>query len=79
MPNGPSDFFITGPDIPLPPNGVGTYVGTFTFSGTLCGVVYGPHNCDVYLPSMTGTGTVFVTIVRNQTGQRFETSALYTF
>ena len=81
-PAGPSYFQITGPNIPLPPASVGTFAGTFSFGGALCGVVhpngqFGP--CAVELSNMSGTGVVFVTIGINHIGQQYATQVVYVF
>jgi hypothetical protein len=81
-PAGPSYISISGPNIPLPANTVGTFVGTFTFSGALCGVTkangqFGP--CTVLLSDMVGTGTVFITIAINHIGQQYTTEVEYVF
>lgn len=81
-PAGPSYISISGPNIPLPANTVGTFVGPFTFNGALCGVtnpnsLFGP--CTVLLSNMVGSGTVFITIGINQIGEQYTTEVEYVF
>ena len=82
---GPSDFTITGPPIPLPPGLVpGLYVGTFSFTGALCGVVVPMYStCTPNLPNLAsapGTGVVFVTLAQHcNTCQLYATQVMYTF
>jgi hypothetical protein len=57
--DGPSFFFFGGPNVAV--TGPGTFTGTFTFSGGLCGVdIFGSisQECALNLPSLTGTGKV---------------------
>jgi hypothetical protein len=55
-------FLVTGPPIMLGDDG-GTYTGTFSFTGNLCGTLdHGNpfHPCVVDLPALTGTGEVLM-------------------
>ena len=57
-----SDFHVTGPPILL--TGPGTFRGTFSFQGDMCGTfAYGDTACGVDLPSLTGSGIVTVDVV----------------
>jgi hypothetical protein len=75
-----SNFQVTGPNIQL--HGPGTYFGTFSFTGRLCGVVsFSDTSCDVRLPDLTGGGQVEVTL-QSRPGfpnQIEYTQATYTF
>ena len=61
---GPSEFLLNGPDIVLG-SGAGTYRGTFSFGGLLCGtdpqVFEIPNPCIVNL-GMNGTGIVSIDV-----------------
>jgi hypothetical protein len=61
---GPSFFSFTGPSIAIP--APGTYSGTFTFDGALCGTDSGSpepdHPCLIDLPELTGYGTVTLVV-----------------
>ena len=75
-------FTITGPDIIV--NGPGTYVGTFSFTGSLCGGplgvnINGQLPCLVDLPQLTGSGIVTDTIEAFPNGQLHEVDVTYTF
>jgi len=80
-PGGLSLFNITGPDIAV--NGPGIYVGTFSFTGSLCGgtslVVNGQHPCVVDLPQLTGSGIVTDVIEAFPNGQLHEVDLTFTF
>jgi len=82
QPEGVSRFDVSGPAITLDA-GPGTYHSTFTFGGSLCGVVSHdplgrPQPCDVDLRGLTGSGIVDVNI--NSGGGKLNfTSAVYTF
>ena len=56
---GPSIFMVTGPSIVLN-HGAGTYFGTFSFAGSLCGTIDYTGECAAYLPSLGGSGKVAV-------------------
>jgi len=58
---GHSIFEITGPSIVLN-KGAGTYLSTFSFTGTLCGTIDSSGVCAAYLPSLEGSGQVAVQI-----------------
>ena len=77
-----SQFVVTGPDIVL--SGPGTYVGSFSFAGSLCGgppgvVINGQVPCLVDLPQLTGSGLVSVVIEAFPNGTLHEVDATYTF
>lgn len=56
-----SDFYVTGPTILL--TGPGTFRGTFSFRGSMCGTITGSEtSCVVALPSLTGSGIVTVDV-----------------
>jgi hypothetical protein len=56
-----SAFQVTGPPILL--TGPGTFYGTFSFTGFLCGTMTDTDtSCIVGLPSLTGTGIVTVDV-----------------
>jgi hypothetical protein len=78
---GPSIFMITGPGIVLN-NGAGTYLGSFSFTGSLCGTIDFSGACAANLPTLTGSGQVAVQIVsyvnNGQTFLNYE-QATYTF
>jgi hypothetical protein len=59
---GPSIFIITGPGIVLN-NGAGTYLGSFSFTGSLCGTIDFSGVCAANLPTLTGSGQVAVQIL----------------
>lgn len=78
---GPSIFMITGPGIVLN-NGAGTYVGTFSFTGSLCGTIDSSGVCAANLPILAGSGQVAVQVTsyidNGQTFLNYE-QATYTF
>jgi hypothetical protein len=78
-PSNTSNFNVTGPAILLN-SGPGTYNGTFSFTGSLCGKVSpgfaGP--CDVDLATLSGSGNVAVQII-SVGGALQYTSATYNF
>ena len=80
-PLGFSRFYITGPDIVV--SGPGTYVGTFSFTGSLCGgsksANNGGHECFVNLPQLTGSGIVTDVIEAYPNGQLHEVDLTFTF
>ncbi len=80
-----SEFHITGPLISLN-NGQGTYVGTFSFTGSLCGVDPNAHTmpdpCIVDLRQLTGSGLVSLTVIAGVFGGENAlrvTGAMYSF
>ena len=79
--HGPSVFMITGPGIALN-NGAGTYLGTFSFIGSLCGTIDSSGVCAANLPTLTGSGQVAVQVTsfidNGQTFLNYE-QATYTF
>ena len=78
---GPSIFDVAGPAIPLT-TGAGTYYGTFTFHGSLCGTETSPHhgpNCLVEFPDLTGSGIIMVNIIAEPEGTLTYRGATYTF
>jgi hypothetical protein len=75
-----SSFIITGPQLTL--NGPGTYTGSFSFTGFLCGttaVDSGPHACTADLQALTGSGQVSVNVVQDVGSLLRSESATYTF
>ncbi len=56
-----SGFIIDGPAIVLD-HGVGSYSGTFSFVGSVCGAYYFQAPCVVSIQGLTGMGTVDVTV-----------------
>jgi hypothetical protein len=75
-----SFFQVTGPNIQL--HGPGTYFGTFSFTGSLCGVVsFSARSCDVRLPDLTGGGQFEITLesVPGLPNELEYTEARYTF
>ena len=79
--HGPSIFMITGPSIVLS-KGAGTYVSTFSFTGSLCGTIDPSGVCAASLPSLTGSGQVDVQIesfISNGQDVLEYTQASYTF
>ncbi len=78
---GYSIFDITGPGIVLN-MGAGTYTGTFSFTGSLCGTIDSTGACAADLPTLTGNGQVAVqigSVVDNGLTLLFYTQATYTF
>jgi hypothetical protein len=78
-----SFFRTTGPTITLD-HGPGTYTGSFSFTGSLCGTTTGgpqPHPCTIDLLGLTGSGQVSVTILPIQDAGNLLHSgaATYTF
>ncbi|HEY4899793.1 MAG TPA: PEP-CTERM sorting domain-containing protein [Terriglobales bacterium] len=62
-----SEFHITGP--PLPLTGPGTFRGTFSFTGFLCGTFTDTDtSCIINLPSLTGNGIVTVDVIPSVDG-----------
>ena len=56
-----SAFAVSGPPILL--TGPGTFYGTFSFTGFLCGFLdQSDTSCDIDLPSLTGRGIVTVEV-----------------
>jgi hypothetical protein len=76
-----TQFNAVGPNIPIDA-GAGTYHGSFTFTGTMCGTNRmgdDPRPCIVDLPSVTGSGVVDVTVSPSSSGLLVFQSAVYTF
>jgi hypothetical protein len=77
---GPTYIIINGPPITL--TGPGYYVGTTSYSLTVCGIktVTSTPHCDVTLPYQSGTGSVVVRIDKDpSTGDLHTVSATYFF
>jgi hypothetical protein len=76
---GASIFNIVGPAVILD-SGPGTYRGTFTFAGSLCGTQGGtlPHPCAANLLDLTGLGTVDINVAGFDGSLRY-TTATYIF
>ena len=75
-----SVLMITGAPITL--NGPGTYTGSFSLTGFLCGTTTGGqglHDCTVDLLALTGSGQVSVNIVQDSENLLRSDSAIYTF
>ena len=77
--SGISIFTVSGPGIVLNA-GAGIYHGTFSLTGSLCGTQGNaiPNPCVVNLPSLTGVGTVAVTVASVSGGLAYQ-SATYMF
>jgi hypothetical protein len=78
---GPSIFELRGPNVSIP--GPGTFTGTFSFTGALCGTLPPwdgrPEPCDLNLPSLTGTGRVAMTAEITEYGSLDLTEVTFTF
>ena len=74
-----SEFVVSGPPILL--TGPGTFQGTFSFTGFLCGFYsQDDTSCDVDLPSLKGSGIVTVEVASIVGSPYLEvTQAEYTF
>lgn len=75
---GSSGFFANGPGIVVN-HGAGIYFGTFSFTGSLCGLTdnFSPE-CAVELPNLSGSGRVAVELVESVDKLWFK-QATYTF
>ena len=75
-----SAFIITGS--PITVNGPGTYTGTFSFTGFLCGTTGAgqePRSCALDLPALTGAGRMSLNVVQDFGNLLRTENAVYTF
>ena len=75
-----SRFSFVGPPITLD-HGAGSYEGTFSFSGEICGTVPGPgvRPCVVDLPELIGSGSVSVVVIPDVPGLFRVNTVIYSF